>query len=262
MPHVNTSPVESFYAAAGGLPFVDLDVKDQLISGLVAAKRRKLNPDAFTNIDEYMMAKNAAELYARRAADYSAIPLSTELAAEQRAALSKALKDITSARPDWSSLIGLPVDFVRLAGNGISATNVFVPQTIYLGDRAFANEIPLVESVIHEMAHVWLGLLAEISDVQVADAPANLVLPSGTGGKSVRGLLFAAHYAAAACCVFRSSGFGGSRERSRLEQLAPYLSGCLRTLDEHRVLMTPMGKLVDASLRTFAATLHPEKQHS
>lgn len=239
--------------ALGGLPFLDDSFHAPMLMTLSAAVRRKADPHAFADLADYLDPGNARLIFKRHARgtvhEHPWIPLSPH----QSARVAETTAQIVDALPGWEPLFQLPVHYRKVTEAGIrSATSTLIPQTIYLGDTAFttATTRPLEETLVHEHAHLWLNQLAEIGDLQHDHAPSDFVLPSGTGGKTLRGVLLAAHFAAAAVQFYHRSGRSEGPAKARTGYLIGYLGGCLDLVIGHPAL-TPMGEVVTAHLVGF-----------
>lgn len=108
--------------------------------------------------------------------------------------------------------------------NIFSLTNTSIPQVIFLGKGALSNEKYLKESIIHELAHIWLGMINEVSPLADSSCHEKFTLPSGTSGKSTLGTLLAAHFAGSALSYYKKSN---SSYAPRITYLEEYLEGCL-----------------------------------
>ncbi|WP_330276047.1 hypothetical protein OG205_10765 [Lentzea sp. NBC_00516] len=248
---VHTKPAvmtaADFLAATGGVPFVDLDLGHSTLLTAVAAVRRAADPAAFPKLADYLDPAKAQTIFDRHARCHVDVAEYTEFSEAQEERIEQATAEVLTAVPEWTPLFQIPLRFRRMVDDRLSATSALVPQTIYLGDRAFDNAtVTLAESLVHEHAHVWLNFVAEAFDLQREGASVNYVLPSGTGGKALRGVLFAAHFAAAAITLH--SRTGGRPER--LAYLVDYLGGCLAT-SAGKPDLTEMGALVHARLTKF-----------
>jgi hypothetical protein len=234
----------------GGVPFVD-DVGVSPLLSAVAAARRNAAPAAFADFSDYLVPKNGEQVFREHAASRAVeIPWS-DLSDDQLKAVAVAREEIVDRVPEWRPLFAVPVRFRRIDGDQVSATSVLIPQTVYLGDRAFASGVPLTETLVHEHAHIWLNFLAEVFDLQHDGSPTDLVLPSGTGGKTPRGVLFAAHFAAAAITLHLSEVPISTAALERIDYLRDYLRKCLHSprLVPH---LTSLGLAVHATLGRFA----------
>jgi hypothetical protein len=247
---------DRFLNQCGGLPFIDHGFVPMTLLTAVAAVRRKADPAAHPQLGDYLDPANAVAIFERHSR-CPAIELEwTELSEDQVARTDKGIDEILAAAPDWRPLFDIPLRYRRWVGDGISSTSVLIPQTVYLGDRAFRSGIPLTETLVHEHAHVWLNFIAEVEDLQREGAPLDFVLASGTGERTLRNVLHAAHFAAAAVKHYLRSGPLDAHAEERKDYLVDYLGGCLDTSAGHPYL-TPMGVRVWEGLRDFHASLVP-----
>ncbi|WP_020388350.1 aKG-HExxH-type peptide beta-hydroxylase [Kribbella catacumbae] len=189
---------EQFFAEIGGVPFIDdATVQPKTILSAVAMVRRNTEPEAFAKPVDYLDPENACQIFERHARSTpDDIQWSPMPAAEQEL-VGQAESDILGWKPEWAPLLRIPKRYRRMA-TSTGSTSVLVPQTIYLGPGAFRDAETLRETLVHEHAHIWLNFVAEAFDLQAAEAPRDYTLPSGTSGKTYRGVLSAAHFAAAA----------------------------------------------------------------
>ena len=174
---------------------------------------------------------------------------SSALTVSQLAEVKRGLAEIEQHVPAWKPLLSGPVIFMHLDTKGLySLTNPVIPQCVFLGDEAFASLERLPETLVHELAHIWLGLINEIAPLVRLDDAELFTLPSGTSGKTALGVIFAAHFAAAAIVYYEASPTTKGTER--LVYLRDYLSGCLQLL--HRASgMTAEGCRVVESFHAF-----------
>ncbi|MFJ3173852.1 aKG-HExxH-type peptide beta-hydroxylase [Streptomyces roseus] len=232
----------------GGVPFVDdTTFKPKALLTAVAIVRRSADPTAYGTLSEYLDPEKAEQVFVRQAASKPEHVAWGELSADEAEEVERASDLVVSAMPAWAPLFRMPKRYRRME-TSISSTSVLIPQTIYLGPGAFKDEETLRETLIHEHAHVWLHFIAEVFDLQTAQAPHDYVLPSGTPNKSYRGVLLAAHFAAAAASALRRRREDGDVQgEERMRYLTQYLNGCLASLSE-RPHGSVIGDLVQESL--------------
>ncbi|NEC66051.1 HEXXH motif-containing putative peptide modification protein [Streptomyces sp. SID9727] len=231
----------------GGVPFIDEAFKPKALLTAVALVRRSAEPTAFPALGAYLDPENAKSIFDRHATSKVSDVAWEELGAAEAEDVAHATGLVVGSMPAWQGLFTLPKRYRRMP-TSTSSTSVLVPQTIYLGPGAFRDEETLRETLIHEHAHIWLNFIAEVYDLQVPDAPNDYVLPSGTSGKTYRGVMFAAHFAAAAASALRRRHLDGETHvRERLHYLTGYLDGCLTAMDE-RPYGSPAGDLVKHTL--------------
>jgi hypothetical protein len=241
-----TSDAKAFVEYIGGIPFLDEGFHSARLLTAVACLRRNVDSAAFPSLKDYLEPRNARWLYKEYAKsaveEFSGGPLS----AADNDRVDVATGSILDVCPWWKSLFAFPKRYVKLSGRDLtSVTSALIPQTIYLGDLAFASPDVLVETLIHEHAHVWLNFIAELKDFQHPYSMPQYVLPSGTKGKTLRGVLLAGHFAAAVIVFHRSrlrTAEAGRRPK-RLPELEAYLRGCLLTAFGRRDL-TAMGAVI------------------
>ena len=242
-------PPDSFLMTIGGVPFISNIFRPNTLITAVACSRNNSAPKNFPNLADYFSPENARSIYKRLARSKVEEPASTSLSAEELESVKISTENIQSALPQWNSLFSIPIKYRKLFDPMSSSTSALIPQTIYLGQRAFSSTILLEEVLVHEHAHTWLNFIMEIYDLQLETAPCDYVLPSGTSGKTLRGVLAAAHFSAAALIFYRHQRFAKGTE-PRQEYLEHYLSGCLQAAF-NRPCFTPMGHLVFETLNTF-----------
>jgi hypothetical protein len=256
---MNPDPRELF-EYIGGLPFVDVGFHAPRLATAVACLRRNIDPAAFPELRDYLVPGNARWLYGK----YTNCSLTEfpcrHLSPSEEGQVHEATADVLQVCPWWSKLFAVPKEYLKLVGDEIvSVTNVLVPQTIYLGDPAFLSRDILVETLIHEHAHVWLAFIAELKDFERPDSRPEYILPSGTKGKTIRGVLLAAHFATAVI-TFHRSGIETktpSGNPKRMGELERYLTGCVETATGQPDL-TEMGSLVLERLHAACQVpIHP-----
>jgi hypothetical protein len=189
-----------------GLPFLSDEFDHRLVVTAVGTKRMNsltaegTNPQRFLTSQcgvRYHTTERNHELQRR----WETIP---ELSTDQMVEVDRIRAAVATQLPVWQPLLDIPIRFVTTDDPAVmNASNPYVPQTIALGERAFDSDDDLAAALIHEYAHVWLGLLCEIEDIDNGSDTTPFTLPSGTAGKSLRTVVFAAHFAAV-CGAFLS----------------------------------------------------------
>lgn len=235
---------EEFLAEIGGVPFLDdATLKPNVLLTAVAVVRRSAEPQIFSSLGDYLDPENAKQVFDRHAKSKIEHVDWEDLSTAEASEVANASRLVVESMPQWRPLFEMPKRYRRMA-TSTSSTSVLVPQTIYLGPRAFRDEETLRETLIHEHSHVWLNFIAEVFDLQVPEAPNDYVLPSGTAGKTYRGVMFAAHFAAsAALALSQRRAQGENHVEERLQYLTQYLDGCLSTM-EKRPYGSAVGNLV------------------
>jgi hypothetical protein len=203
-----TDPVRQSFR---GLPFVSDDFDDGFLIAMVAVKRRAAlhrTNDRYSETSYLTPEAGAAYLATDGTRPLQAPWLNApELPPRRMAEVSRALLSISARMPAWRPLLKLPVRCVIPAESAIvSGCEIYVPQTIALGEQAFHSPEVLEASLIHELAHTWLGMICEISITDDGSGEWNFTLPSGTAQKSVRSVLFAAHFAISCGRYFGTDG--------------------------------------------------------
>lgn len=233
---------DTFFHTIGGLPFINEGVRPATLLTAVACSRRNAAPQAHDALTDYLEPVNARALFKRLAASQVEEFDSTACSAVEQQSIQAATANICRVSPAWRSFFNIPIRYCKLLQPMSSSTSALIPQTIYLGEQAFDSAIPLEETLVHEHAHIWLNFVMEVYDLQTSQAPRDYVLPSGTRGKTLRGVMAAAHFAAAALRYYRDVS-GAAAGTPRQVYLQRYLAGCLEIAAE-RPYFTPMGRLV------------------
>jgi hypothetical protein len=236
----------AFFNTVGGLPFIDEGVRPSTLLAAVACIRRNADPNAHAALTDYLEPGNARALYKRLATSQVAEFESTDCSVVEQQQIQMATATVCRANPAWGSFFSIPIRYRRLLQPMSSSTSALIPQTIYLGGRAFDSPIPLEETLVHEHAHIWLNFIMEVYDLQTPDAPRDYVLPSGTRGKTLRGVMAAAHFAAATLKYYRQLP-GPAAAPERQVYLQKYLAICLDTAAQCP-FFTSMGSLVFSAL--------------
>lgn len=237
----------AFFNTVGGLPFIDEGVRPATLLAAVACSRRNADPQAHAALTDYLEPSNARALFKRLATSQVEEFESMDCSDAEQQQIRRATAAVCQAKPSWDSFFSIPVRYRRLLQPMSSSTSALIPQTIYLGGRAFDSPIPLEETLVHEHAHIWLNFVMEVYDLQTPEAPRDYVLPSGTRGKTLRGVMAAAHFAAAALKYYRQLPSPAAGPERQL-YLHKYLAGCLDTAAQ-RPFFTAMGSLVFAALQ-------------
>lgn len=239
-----------------GLPFISDRFDNGLLCAMVAKKRRSIlghdnsRPDA-----DYLTPRVGAEYLASDNTRSVQAPWqqAEDLPRHRLDSVADAISDISAKIPAWSDLLRLPVRFVVPPDPAaMSGSEVYSPQTIGLGDSAFDAREYLEASLIHEFAHVWLGLLCEISTFDNGRGDTDYRLPSGTTRQSLRTVLIAAHFAA---CCGRYFGLDHPLVGHRLTY-GPYARDCLAVCRNNSGL-TLMGQYVWEELDSALSAPEP-----
>jgi hypothetical protein len=234
-----------------GLPFIHDGFDPGVLATFVSKLRRQIDGGSSTDLFRYLDPAVATEIYRKHVADCP-VPLDhRQLCGKQQVQLGSAIGRIIERLPHWKPLFSLPVEWRKLINDQISSTNPMIPQHIFLGTQAFSSDQVLEETVVHEMSHTWCSMIAEVRDFQEHDAPHDLVLPSRTSNKSVRGVLLAALFSAAALRLYVREEKSAPNIAARTETLIRYLEGCLDTLQSCRGV-SETGQLITRALRGFA----------
>ncbi len=244
--------IEPFVSAIGGIPFIDAEFHPQPLLSVVAARRRSFVPHAHPTLEAYLYPQNARDIFLNHARSRVDEPESTAISDLESELLEDARRRILIVRPDWIDLLMIPVSYRRLLDDRVSMTSALIPQTLFLGKQAFSSSGILSEVLVHEFAHIWLNFLAETADLQTPHADETFTLPSGTRGKPVRGVLLAAHFAAAAHAFHLADG----DRRERAGYLSEYLRRCLELI-AHSQNLSRMGQYVFSRLENYQAGLSP-----
>lgn len=231
------------YGYIHGLPFIDDTFAAGNLASLVCLVRAKVAGQGLSP-DGYLSPKAAAQLY-----QAPEIMRQHALNTSQLDKLKGAIGDIVRAVPAWAQLFAVPVDYRFLDEPVTSSSNPMRPQRVLLGERAFDDPDALREALVHEVSHVWYGMVSEICDLQGADRGQRFILPSGTQDKDARNVAFAATFAASAVRYYEALGERLSQGlRDRRLYLRRYVQGTLDLLDEAQNL-SDSGRAVLDSLR-------------
>ncbi|WP_200550527.1 hypothetical protein [Kosakonia sp. LAM2021] len=235
-------------AKSNGVPMISDKFDAQTLITLVAHYRHTLL-QCFDNLSEYLDPERIEVFYRERnqplGLDY---PEYGELSESEQQAVNNAISHILQIMPEWKLYFSIPINFKRLTANEnmVSLTNHNIPQIIFLGAKAFKSYTWLEEVIIHEMAHIWLGLICEIDSFHEHSEQSRYTLPSGTKDKDARGVIFASHFAA---CVLkymtrkRVSKDFTQQDDERFAWLQNYFSGCMSQLVNMNELK-PAGKKI------------------
>lgn len=215
-----------------GIPMISESFNPQVLITLIAHYRHALFKNDWS-LSKYLDPDKIHPLYKLKNEDANfQHPQHADLNSEEHCQIKAAINAILDVVPEWKVYFELPVIFKKINENKdtVSLTNHCIPQVIYLGTKAFKSEEWLQEVIIHEMAHIWLGLLCEMDSFHNIEEAESYTLPSGTKNKDARGVIFAAHFAA---CVIVFIEMKKSRlilTKNNIERLAylnDYFSGCI-----------------------------------
>ncbi len=233
---------------SNGVPMISDNFNPQVLISFVANYRHVLFK-SLHKLPEYLDPEKIEPLYLiRNQKNGLEYPEHGDLCELEKVAIHNAIKNILEIMPEWKAYFSIPIKYRRLTANEnmVSLTNHNMPQMIYFGAKAFKSEEWLEEVIIHETAHIWLGLICEIDSFHENKDQANYTLPSGTKNKDARGVIFATHFAA---CVLKYmekkqivKGFT-QKDQERFAWLQNYFSGCMSQLENMNELK-PSGKLI------------------
>ncbi len=234
--------MSDIFSYIGGTPFICEAFDPTRLVDLVSHRRLQLHGGGqASGQDELIQPRFGRALYAARVRDLRLdIPL-LSLTAQQHEEIQTACLDIADTSSSWNQMYRLQVDYFLVDDGRLSVSCGLLPQTVFLGPAAFLDRDTLLEAVVHENAHVWLDLLREIVDLQYP-SDQRYTLPSGTPGKSLTGVLLAAHFAGTAYAYW-SRKPGPPGRTARLRFLRQYASGCLDCVKDAPGL-TEVGLLV------------------
>jgi hypothetical protein len=229
-----------------GVPMISCSFDAQTLITLIAHYRHVLLK-TFSKASEYLMPEAIEEPFRHRNAQLGIeYPMYDVLSPAEEEAVTIAVKSIVNIVPGWAVYFSLPMQYKKLTKNKsmVSLTNHHIPQVIFLGDKAFKSEYWLVEVIIHETAHIWLGMLCEMDSFHDETNSQHYTLPSGTKNKDARGVIFASHFAACTLVYYQKKNTIvklSPEEEERFTWLKVYYSGCMEQLMVMRELK-PTGK--------------------
>lgn len=236
----------------GGISFIsDKFVPSRLLTA-VACVRRNSAIDQSRPLREYLDPILAKSIYSDSFAHLQE-QCSENLGSEFEKRVYSAILNICTEVPGWTDYFRAPMRYELLLDDRTSMTSAVIPQTIYFGRSAFSPHVSLTEVIIHEYAHVWLDFICEVFNLQHDSAPNDYVLPSGTQGKTLQGVLLAAHFAASCLRYYQiRQSSDDSITLGRIDFLHQYLSGCLEVAGQ-RPVFTEMGCCVYEALQSFCS---------
>jgi len=240
-----------------GIPMVDEEFDCQLLVSLTAHHRSNISKNKLTP-NQCIYPAIAYKIYAENTNLNTEVPESNELSNEHQEKLFKAIETIKAIMPQWVIYFSLPVSYRALSAppETVSLTNHCIPQTIYLGVKAFKSSEWLEEVIIHELAHVWLGMICELHHFHEISSDERFILPSGTKNKDARGVIFAGHFAAAVLKYFEEKeklNLGSQNSKDRISYLKNYLTGCIKLLTQD-VFLDKTGTDLVSRLKIYEAT--------
>lgn len=242
-----------------GLPFVNSAFNSKKLLTLVAVVRKNIEGGELP-LKTYLQPDFATALYNQHVEGAPVFPPYQALGKAEQFMLAEAKGNLKALLPEWSDLLGLPVNIYKLLNGQVSLTNPVLPQQMFLGEDAFSTITDLEELLVHELSHIWSSMIAEVYDFQLKDSSNNYVLPSGTGGKNPRGVLLACLFAISAVNYHRRLLVSGSvRARpERLDFLHQYFLNSLSTL-KASVELSEIGALITSRLDAFSSELTTER---
>jgi hypothetical protein len=235
-------------ADLGGMPMVDDAFNNPAIATLACAVRQRLDGKR-QPLAAYLQPEIARECYRNASKRPTAELTSVDPSSAEMDAIRMACDDIVCTVPQWKMHFSLPLRWRKLVQDWSSSSNPLIPQHIFLGERGIRS-YRLREYIVHEVSHIWVGLIAEVAPLAERSDPVQ-VLPSGTAGKDIGQVIYALTFAATALRFYRAliaAGRAAEEDLERLRYLENYTCGCLQIVEPSGKL-TPSGTVVAASCR-------------
>ena len=189
-------------------------------------------------LESYLDPLVARELYVPPKESEALSSGAVEASGALLAGIERARSKICQLMPEWQDYFSLPVRVMAAPRSYLGYSCLAEPQHIYLGsiEKQLGDEDLLLESYLHEFAHLWLFFVQEIAPFQSAYVSETFTLPSGTKGRSLTQAIDAAFVAA----VLRRY-YIRLRNESREQVLSAYLGGCISTI-RASAYFTPTGR--------------------
>ena len=243
-----------FVPLVGGVPFVDGTFDcDKMLTAVAVKRAHVVAAVEWQQLPDLLKPARAYELAREHYGDHPPIDASV-LTHNELEKVAAAKASIRKLRPEWTALVGAPVLYMKVSTPGLfSMTNPVIPQIVFLGEEALGSTEDLVETLVHELAHMWLGLLNEVWPLAVPGDSDRYTLPSGTANKSTLSLILATHFAASAVRLHQAATVV---YQPRLTFLRTYLSGCIQLL-RGATALTRDGRTVARQLEAFMDEQEP-----
>jgi hypothetical protein len=226
----------------GGMPFLDGRFRTGQLLAAVSAVRQvqasRQGLDLLPDAQQWLAPDRAVQCRAN-AEPVACYPMS----ADRRERVEQARKDLVRLVWAWEPLFRLPVTYLMREGTAMSGSSFWWPQHVYIGEASFSSDLELREHVLHEQCHQWLYLLEELFNLDLPDSP-GLTLPSGTGDRTPREVIGAAHVAAVLVRLYRADDKPG-----HIAPLTEYGHGCLDLLERHDHTLTDAGRAIVLRLK-------------
>lgn len=243
------------------LPLLDMDMDPEPLLEAVARKRGQqawLLGHVGEDPKTYLDPEQAHRLFKEVLGGAPQMDPYVQGAYEATGVLKQFITDAQSALnknfPDWARFQKLPIQIMISPNPSILSYSCLLhPQHIYLGLQSFAggNADLLLESLLHQYAHIWLYLEQEISPFSIDQYGYRYTLPSGVPNRSATAMIDAA-YAAAVLRQYYAK-LGNSKRRI---ELTAYLAGCLMQIRNDPDI-TPIGLSVCRRLAQEVASASP-----
>lgn len=239
-----------FLDEIGGVPFISERFEHTKLLTAVACLRRNSDSHRDLPLRDYLDPIVARDIYQEsflHLQKQHAEALGSEFEDMVRCSITR----VCEIAPTWVNYFRIPMCYFLLVDGRTSMTSAAIPQTIYFGREVFSSRVGLDEALVHEHAHVWLDFICEVFSLQLEEAPCDYILPSGTKGKTLQGVLLAAHFAASCLVYYKNPRLNKDAfVLSRINSLQHYLEGCLE-LVLARPVLTEMGRFVYEELQLF-----------
>ncbi len=232
--------IENFVRAIGGTPMVDPNVDTQTLFTLVCEKRRRID-GSLHPIHHYASPLEAKAVYVRASKGQAVDEYpSVDVSAGDLQKITDAMKEIAEVVPEWKNYLTIPIRWRLLTTSDVgSDTAPHIPQSVYFSEKVFRTREALREQIVHEMSHVWLSFLLEITPL-TRDSDTNFVLPSGTRNKKLWQVILALCFAVSVAKLYRRLiAIGDNRPQhiERLRWVSSYAHGCIKTIRESGLLL-------------------------
>ncbi len=213
---------------------VDSTSDAKTLFSLVCEKRRRIDGSRHP-AQHYASPEVATGVYAAAARDEAApemasVEMPLELLQEIDATVEEIVVELV---PEWRPFFAIPIRWRLLADPAIGSDSApHIPQTIYLGAKKFETRGALREQVVHEMSHVWIGMVLEIAPC-AREGQQRFALPSGLSDKRAWQVALALCFAASVLKMYRALFIHGrsTPERiARADWASNYARRCISTL--------------------------------
>jgi hypothetical protein len=251
----------------GGTPLIDDSCDTRSLLTLACAIRQQLD-SCSSDLISYANPEVARRCYAHMMRADEVQIRSQAPGSQHLVQIQATIQEITNLHQGWVHGFGIPITWRILLGHGprrstaFSASNPLIPQHIFLGSATMHDsQVQFGETLVHEVSHVWLGLIEEVS-LLARRVKRQLRLPSGHLVESLVDVVYALAFATTAVKYHRlmlRQSSASDLSSQRIDALTEYAQRCMHTLLNADELLPDGVTVMNSCARFLSNDEHPSK---